>query len=51
MHKMAEKESNENPENKVLARVIIEMLGAPKEHIEKTLKRQFLVGGVLNPWC
>lgn len=31
--------SNENEgHSKILARVIIEMLGAPKEHIEKTLK-------------
>lgn len=28
----------ENAKERVLARVIIEMLGAPKEHIEKTLK-------------
>ena len=30
--------SNEEEKGKVLARVIIEMLGAPKEHIETTLK-------------
>ncbi|MBN2111466.1 hypothetical protein JW707_00025 [Candidatus Woesearchaeota archaeon] len=30
--------SEESKKQKILARVIIEMLGAPKEHIEKTLK-------------
>jgi predicted transcriptional regulator len=30
--------AEENNEQNVLAKVIIEMLGAPKEHIEKTLK-------------
>ena len=30
--------AEENNQQKILVRVIIEMLGAPKEHIEKTLK-------------